>query len=67
MIIAGEDLKKGSKIWYSNCGYNCELEFAFNALENKKSITMICPICGGETTIKHMANGKINKKWKSKK
>ncbi len=66
MTIAGEDLKKGSELWSSDCGYNCDIEFAFNKLEKKKSISMICPLCGGKTTIKHMANGKISRKWQAK-
>lgn len=63
MTIAGEDLKKDSKLWFTSCGCNCEVEFAYNELERKKSITLICPFCKSKTTIRHMANGKINKKW----
>ena len=66
MTIAGEDLKKGSELWFSGCGYSCDIEFAYNALEKKKSITMFCPICGGKTTVRHMVNGKINRKWQAK-
>ena len=66
MTIAGEELKKGSELWFSDCGYSCDVVFAYNELERKKSITMICPKCGSKTTIRHMANGKINRKWQAK-
>ena len=66
MTIAGEDLKKGSQLWFASCGYNCDIEFAYNELEKKKSVTMTCPVCEGKTTIRRMANGKISRKWQAK-
>ena len=67
MTIAGEDLKKGSELWFSGCGYSCDIEFAYNALEKKKSITMFCPIVEGKQLLgiwlmaKLIENGKLNK------
>lgn len=63
MTVAVEELKKDSELWFSKCGIKCDVEFAFNVLEKKKQIKMVCPKCGSETHIRHMANGKIRRQW----
>ena len=62
-MIVVEDIKKGEKAMCSGCGIHCKEQFIFKALEKKQQIKIICPTCNSTTTIKHMANGKLNKKW----
>lgn len=62
-MIVVEDLKKGDEAMFSNCGLHCEEQFIFKALEKKKQITIVCPVCNSTTVIRHMANGSLNRKW----
>ena len=62
-MIVVEDIKKGEKAMYSFCEIDCKEEFVFKALEKKQQIKIICPTCGNETHIRHMANGKIRRRW----
>ena len=56
-------IKKGEKVMYSGCGMHCKEQFIFKALERKQQIKIICPTCGSETHIRHVANGKIRRQW----
>jgi len=62
-MIVVRDLKDGDEVMHCHCGSNCEEQFIFKVLEKKKSIKFICPKCGSETHIRHMANGKIRRRW----
>ena len=62
-MIVVEDIKKDDKVWVYGCGIKCEQLFIFKALERKKQIKIICQICKSTTVVRHMANGKISRKW----